>query len=86
VITLDAEIPTQAFVSVTLKAYACLPIGAVKGFALAEWWQYYGTKHSFIEYGVGAAYSVKQWDFSLTVSNWDRVVYVSPAVTFNFSL
>ncbi|MBK9451597.1 MAG: hypothetical protein IPN95_19730 [Bacteroidetes bacterium] len=69
-----------------VKAYACLPIGAVKGFAVAGWGQYYGTNHSFIEYGVGAAYSVKQWDFSLTVSNWDRVVYLSPGVTFNFAL
>ena len=43
-----------------VKAYACLPIGAVKGFAVAGWGQYYGTNHSFIEYGVGAAYSVKQ--------------------------
>ncbi|MFN8394610.1 MAG: hypothetical protein U0176_08065 [Bacteroidia bacterium] len=69
-----------------VKAYACLPIGAVKGFVVAGWGQYYDTKHSFIEYGVGAAYSVKQFDFSMTVSNWDRVVYLSPGVAFNFAL
>lgn len=69
-----------------VKAYACMPIGAVKGFVVAGWGQYFDTHHSFIEYGLGAAYSVKQFDFSLTVSNWDRVTYLSPGVTFNFGL
>ena len=69
-----------------IKAYACIPIGSVKGYALAGWGQYYKTTHSFIEYGIGAAYSVKQFDFSLTISNWDKVVYFTPGVTYNFGL
>lgn len=69
-----------------IKAYACLPVGSVKAFVIGGWGQYYKTTHSFIEYGVGAAYSVKKFDLSITVSNWDGVMYVSPGVCFNFGL
>ena len=69
-----------------VKAYACHQFGAVKGFVVGGWGQYYKTTHSFIEYGAGASYSIKKFDLSITVSNWDRVVYISPGVCFNFSL
>lgn len=55
----------------------CLLIGAVE-LAVAGCGTILGTNHSLVEYGVGAAYSVNKWDFSLTVSNWDRVVYYDP--------
>ncbi len=69
-----------------LKAYACLPIGSVKAFILGGWGQYYTSTHSFIEYGIGASYSVKKIDLSVTVSNWDGVVYISPGLCWNFHL
>jgi hypothetical protein len=69
-----------------IKAYACHQFGSVKGYVLGGWGQYYKTTHSFIEYGGGASYSVKKFDLSITVSNWDNVWYISPGVCFNFGL
>ena len=69
-----------------IKSYASMPVGSVKAFVVAGWGQYYKTTHSFIEYGAGASYSIKKFDLSITVSNWDRVVYISPGVCFNFGL
>lgn len=68
-----------------LKGYVSQPIGSVRGFAVAGWGQYFDTGHSFIEYGLGAAYSVGKFDIALTVSNWDKVVYVTPGICYNFS-
>lgn len=63
-----------------------MPIGSIKGFVVAGWGQYYSTTHSFIEYGVGASYSIKNFDLGITASNWDRVVYVTPGICYNFSV
>jgi len=69
-----------------IKAYATKPVGDVKCFFVAGWGQYYGTTHSFVEYGAGFTYSVKKFDLGLTVSSWDNLVYVSPGITYNFHL
>ncbi len=68
-----------------IKTYASVPIGSVRGFVVIGWGQYFKTGHSFLEYGAGAAYTIKRFDISLTVSNWDKVVYVTPGVCYNFN-
>lgn len=68
-----------------LKTSASVQLGVVKGYALAGWGQYYNSHHRFIEYGVGLSYSVGKFDLMAQVSNWDKVVYVSPGVAYNFS-
>ena len=68
------------------KTYATFPLGNVKGFVVAGWGQYYNSTHSFIEYGGGFVYSIKNVDLMMQVSSWDGVVYASPGIAFNFSL
>lgn len=68
-----------------LKSYVSFPVGSVRGFAVGGWGQYFNTGHSFLEYGVGAAYNVGRFDLSMTVSNWDNTVYLSPGICFNFN-
>ncbi len=68
------------------KTYIYFPLGSVKGFGVAGWGQYYNTSQSFIEYGGGLVYSIKKFDVSLTVSNWDNQFYIAPGITYNFKL
>jgi hypothetical protein len=69
-----------------IKTYAYIPVGSIKCFIIAGWGQYYNTTQSFIEYGAGFSYSVKKFDLGMTISNWNNAWYVSPGVTYNFSL
>ena len=69
-----------------LKSSVSFPLGAFKGYVVAGWGQYYNSTHSFIEYGGGVVYSIKKIDLMIQVSNWDRTVYVSPCIAYNFSL
>ena len=48
------------------------------------WRQYINTPHSFIEYGGGVTYNVGKLGYGIMVSNWDRVTYLTPSLTFNF--
>ncbi len=69
-----------------IKTSVSKPIGNVKCFILAGWGQYYNTTNSFIEYGAGFSYSIKNIDLCLQVSNWDKITYVSPGIAYNFSI
>ena len=68
------------------KSYVYFPVGSAKGYLIGGYGGYYKTSHMFIEYGIGAAYSVKRFDFSITVSNWSNTVYITPGVCYNFKL
>ncbi len=69
-----------------LKTSASKQVGDVKCFVLAGWGQYYNTTHSFIEYGAGFSYSINKFDLCIQVSNWDKIVYVSPGIAYNFNI
>lgn len=69
-----------------VKSYAYIPIGNINCYVLGGWGQYINTTHSFIEYGVGASYSIKNIALSVAVSNWDNYTYISPGITYNFSV
>jgi hypothetical protein len=45
---------------------------------------YIGTKHNFIEYGVGASYAIKNIGLGVAFSNWDGINYLTPNITYNF--
>ena len=45
---------------------------------------YVGTKHKFIEYGIGLSYSIKNVSIGLAYSNWDGTNYITPNLTYNF--
>jgi len=68
-----------------LKSMAYFPVGSLKGYVIAGWGQY-KPDHSFIEYGGGIAYSIKNIDLVLQISNWDRIVYLSPGIAYNFCI
>ncbi len=68
-----------------LKTVVSFPIGSIKGYAMAGWGQYKPV-HSFIEYGGGIIYSINSFDLMMQVSNWDKVVFVSPGIAYNFSI
>ena len=68
-----------------LKTVAYFPLGSLKGYAIAGWGQY-KPNHSFIEYGGGFVYSIKKFDLIMQVSNWDRIVYLSPGIAYNFTI
>lgn len=69
-----------------LKTIAYFPIGGIKGYVIGGMGQYYNSAHSFIEYGGGIVYSISKVDLILQVSNWDRQVYLSPGIIYNFKL
>ena len=45
---------------------------------------YIATKHKFIEYGIGASYSIKSVSIGIAYSNWDGTNYLTPNLTYNF--
>lgn len=69
-----------------VKTYGYIPVGSIKFIVVAGWGQYYNSVHSFIEYGTGFVYSIKKVDLGMTISNWDNAWYVSPGITYNFSV
>ena len=45
---------------------------------------YINTKHKFIEYGIGASYTIKNISIGVAFSNWDGTNYLTPNITYNF--
>lgn len=45
---------------------------------------YVNTKHKFIEYGIGASYSINNISIGVAFSNWDGTNYLTPNITYNF--
>ena len=45
---------------------------------------YIVTNHKFIEYGIGASYSIKNISIGVAYSNWDGTNYLTPNITYNF--
>jgi hypothetical protein len=45
---------------------------------------YINTKHKFIEYGIGASYTIKNISIGVAFSNWDETNYLTPNITYNF--
>jgi hypothetical protein len=60
------------------------PIKMITGTVFFGYGGYLGTKQMFIEYGVGASYSYKNASFGVAVSNWDKVWYLTPNISYNF--
>ena len=71
---------------IEVKSYAYKSVGNINCYIVGGWGQYLNTTHSFIEYGVGASYSIKHVALSVSVTNWDNVVYLSPGICYNFSI
>lgn len=69
-----------------LKASASFSLGSIKGYGIIGWGQYYDSRHSFLEYGGGFVYSIKHIDIVLQVSSWDRQMYLSPGIVYNFKI
>lgn len=69
-----------------IKMMTMFPIGPIKGYVLGGIGEYYESTHMFIEYGGGIDYSVGKFDLTLQVSNWNQIVYLSPGITYNFSI
>lgn len=70
-----------------LKTTASTQLGFCKGFVLLGTGMYFGESNMFIEYGGGLIYSLNnRFDFSVQVSNWNTVTYLSPGLTYNFKL
>ena len=66
------------------KISASYPIGSLSGSVLLGYGGYINTKHQFIEYGGGITYNVGKMGYSVMISNWDQVTYLSPSITLNF--
>jgi hypothetical protein len=53
-------------------------------FGLFGYGGYFNSNRMFIEYGAGAAYSVRRFTYGVQASNWDSNWYITPMVMFNF--
>lgn len=67
-----------------VKATGSVPVGSLTGSVFMGYGGYFGTSHTFIEYGVGMGYSVNKFTYGLSCSNWDGITYITPNITFNF--
>ena len=68
-----------------LKSYAYFPIGSVKTFTIIGAGNYFKSNHIFIEYGLGLDYNLyKNTDITLSISNWDKINYLSICLMQNF--
>jgi hypothetical protein len=66
------------------KTSAYIPMGIVSIGAIVGYGGYFNTNHTFIEYGGGLSYTVKQIGYGVSITNWDGITYLSPSLTFNF--
>lgn len=67
------------------KITGSLPVGSLTGTLIFGWGGYFDTKHTFIEYGSGLGYTVKNVTYGITYSNFDKVDYITPSITYTFN-
>lgn len=67
------------------KITGSLPIGSLTGTLIFGWGKYIDTPHAFIEYGSGLSYSVKNIAYGITYSNFDKIDYLTPSITYTFN-
>lgn len=67
------------------KVTGSLPIGKLYGTLVFGIGGYIDTPHTFIEYGSGLGYTDGNISYSITYSNWDKVDYITPCITYTFN-
>lgn len=67
-----------------LKFSPSYRLGDITGSLVAGGGAYFDSTHYFAELGVGLGYSVGDFTYGLTFSNWDTVNYVTPSVSYTF--
>lgn len=67
------------------KITGSLPFGVLTGTLIFGVGKYINSTSNFIEYGSGLIYSVKQISYGITYSNFNKVDYISPSITYTFN-
>lgn len=67
-----------------LKASPSISLSPVFGYAVLGYGGYMDYKKSFLEYGVGILYPVKNTSYFMQITNWDEINYMSVGLTYNF--
>jgi opacity protein-like surface antigen len=67
------------------KVTASVPVGSLSLNAILGWGMYIDTPYSFIEYGAGLSYGVGNLTYALTYSNFDKVNYLTPSISYSFN-
>jgi hypothetical protein len=59
--------------------------GILNGSVILGAGQYFKSSGTFIEYGFGLSYDIKNISYGIAYSNFDRVDFISPSITYIFN-